>query len=170
MTRDYAAEMRAVIDAETGSEYSSPAVAARIVEKLRASDPGLLAGWLDAQAITIIRQAINHRDSSARTRARHVASRSVFAAAAAAHEDGDDTALDGWLNTVHALGDGQRKRLADMTADELLYAADDYAARVRQNRMAEAFLRALAREVGSGVVADRFTGGQLAELWGSISE
>jgi hypothetical protein len=42
MNRDFAAAMRAVVDAETGSgPYVSRIVANTVVEKLRATDPGL---------------------------------------------------------------------------------------------------------------------------------
>jgi len=49
--RDYAAEMRAVIDSETShGPYVSRQAAADIVEKLRANDPHLLDGWLSQPA------------------------------------------------------------------------------------------------------------------------
>ncbi|MEV4521430.1 hypothetical protein AB0J77_14475 [Micromonospora tulbaghiae] len=170
MSRDYVAEMRSVIDAETShGPYSSPIVAEHIVEKLRATDPDLLAGWLDAQAVGIIRHAINLRDCSVRSRVRATSSRSVFARQAAEHEAGDRTALSGWLSVVHVVGDGSRKRLAEMQAEDLAYVADDYGRRAAENALAESFLRALARKVGSGKVADHFTDEQLTELWQSIT-
>jgi hypothetical protein len=64
MTRDYAAEMRAVIDAEATGTYVPGVIAAAIVEKLREVDADLLVGWLDFQAETFVRQAINNRDNS----------------------------------------------------------------------------------------------------------
>lgn len=170
MSRDYAAEMRAVIDAETShGPYASPVVAEHIVEKLRATDPELLSGWLDAQAVGIIRHAINLRDCSVRSRVRATAGRSVFARQAAEHEAGDAVALSGWLSVVHVVEGGSRKRLAEMTADDLGFVADDYGRRAAENALAESFLRALARKVGSGKVADHFTDAQLAELWQSIA-
>lgn len=54
MTRDYAAEMRVLIDSEGDSLDPAPIVAERIVEKLRADDPELLAGWLDAGAVQFV--------------------------------------------------------------------------------------------------------------------
>lgn len=67
MSRDYVTEMRAVIDAEATGTYVPGTVAAHIVAKLRETDKDLLTGWLDAQAETFIRQAINNRDNSQRT-------------------------------------------------------------------------------------------------------
>lgn len=168
--RDYAAEMRAVIDAETGnSPYSSPVVAAHIVEKLRATDPDLLTGWLDAQAANFIRHAINLRDCSVRTHARHIASRSVFAQNAESYADGDAAAMTGWLHVVHVVENGTRKRLTDMDAEDLMHVADTYGRRASENALAESFLRALAKKVGDGKVSDHFSNEQLAGLWHSIT-
>lgn len=61
-TRDFAAEMRAVIEAEAaGGPYVSAVVAAHIVDKLRATDPELLDGWLQAGAVQFLRHAISQR-------------------------------------------------------------------------------------------------------------
>lgn len=170
MSRDYVAEMRAVIDAETAhGPYASPVVAEHIVEKLRAVDPDLLSGWLDVQAVSILRHAINLRDCSVRSRVRATAGRSVFARDVSAHEAGEATALAGWLAVVHVVEGGSRKRLAEMTADDLGFVADDYGRRAAENALAESFLRALARKVGTGKVSDHFTDAELAGLWQSIT-
>lgn len=167
--RDYAADMRAVIDAETShGPYTSAVVAEHIVQKLRATDPDLLDGWLQAQAEFFIRHTINLRDCSHRTHVRATAGRSVFREASARAEAGEPEALAGWLSVVHVVEDGSRKRLAEMTATDLAFVADDYARRVAENAMHEAFLRALAKSVGPGRVADRFTDTQLAQLWQSL--
>lgn len=170
MSRDYAAEMRAVIDAETSQgPYASPVVAAHVVEKLRATDPELLAGWLDSQAVNFIRHMINLRDCATRTHARHMSGRSVFGAAAKAHEAGETGALAGWLSVVHVCEDGERKRLSEMNAADLGFVADDYARRAAENALAEAFLRAVAKKVGRRKVGDVFDEAKLSQLWNSIS-
>jgi hypothetical protein len=169
MSRDYVGEMRAVIDAEATGTYVPAAVAADIAEKLRATDPDLLSGWLDAQAETFIRQAINNRDNSQRTAARHHRPRSVFAADAAAAEAGDTEQLVGWLGTRFTVEDGSRKPLAEMGKDEVLFAADTYEARARENKLTSAFLKAISRKVKTGVVGDYFTDEQLTTMWDSLS-
>lgn len=169
MSRDYAAEMRAVIDAEAVGTYVPAVVAAHIAEKLRETDPDLLSGWLDAQAETFIRQAINNRDNSQRTAARHSRPRSVFAADAKAAEAGEPERLVGWLSTRFTVEDGARKPLAEMTKDDLLFASDAYTARAEENRMQAAFLKAVARKVKTGVVADHYTDEQLTAMWDSLS-
>lgn len=168
--RNYAAEMRAVIDGATASgPYVSGVVAQEIVEKLAANDPDLLDGWLHAQAVGFLRHAINLRDCATRTHARMTSGRSVFGAAALAHEAGEAGAMEGWLAVVHVVSEGQRKRIAEMTATDLNYVADDYDARARENALHSAFLRAVAKKVRKGTVSEHFTDAKLAELWQSIS-
>lgn len=169
MSRDFAVEMRAVIDAEATGTYVPGVVAAHIAAKLRQTDKDLLTGWLDAQAETFIRQAINNRDNSQRTAARHSRPRSVFAADAEAAEAGEPERLAGWLGTRFTIEDGSRKPLAEMSKDELLFASDTYAARANENRLTAAFLKAIARKVGAKKVADQFTDEQLTTMWDSLS-
>jgi hypothetical protein len=185
-SRDYAAEMRAVIDAEATGAYAPPAIARRIVEKLRATDPELLAGWLDAQAENIVREAVNHRDRSHRTKARYSAPRSTFAMEARAVEQtnagfaADGWAADSprerraaqmgrWLSSRFTVADGSRKQLADMTGGELLFAGDAYSARARESLLTAAFLKAIARKVGERTVIEHYTEQQLADMWDSLT-
>lgn len=168
MSRDYAAEMRALIDAEASGTYVPATVAHDLAEKLRATDPDLLAGWLDAQAETFLRQAINARDNSQRTAARHSRPRSVFAADAAAAEAGEPEPMARWLDVRFTVEDGSRMPLREMTKDQLLFAGDAYQARADENRMTAAFLRAISRKVRTGVVADHFTDEQLSTMWDSL--
>lgn len=168
--RDYAAEMRAVMDAETGDgPYTSVVVAEQIVEKLRATDPDLLHGWLDAQAVGIVRHAINLRDCSQRSHARVMAGRSVFRDAAEAAEAGDTGPLSRFLGTVYVVEDGSRVRLSEMRSPDLLFVADTYAKRAAENLLQEAFLRGLAKKVGKKKVSDLYDEAKLAEMWLSLT-
>lgn len=166
--RDYAAEMRAVIDAETGdAPYTSVVVAEHIVTKLKATDPALLDGWLHAQAVNFLRHAINLRDCSARSHARVTAGRSVFREAA---ESGDVEALTQFLDVRYVVDDANtRTRLADMGRQELLFAADAYKRRAAESLIEETFLRLLAKKVGTRKVADVFDEEKLATAWRSIT-
>lgn len=168
--RDFIAEMRAIIDAETSSgPYISGVVAEHIVEKLRANDPELLDGWLNVQAASFLRHAINLRDCSARTYARTATRRGVFAKAAQEHEAGNSAPLVRWLNVPFAVEDGSRKRLADLTAADLDFAASTYEARAAENAMTASFLRALRKKVGRLTVGDKFSDEQLTAMWASLS-
>src|SRR4051812_33143842 len=144
--RDYIAEMRAVIAAETADgPYVSGVVATHIVNKLRATDRDLLEGWLDQMAVAFVRHAINLRDCSARTAARTGARRRQFAEDAGKFERGNRSAMSHWLAVVHVVEDGSRKKLAEMTAADLAHVADGYEARASENAMTAAFLRALGK-------------------------
>jgi hypothetical protein len=172
LPRDYANEMRAVIDAETAvGPYVSRLAAADIVAKLRHNDPDLLAGWLDGHAEQMVWQAINDRDRSRRTRARATASRSAFADAARLYEErGDSAGLYALLDTAYVVEDGSRRRLAELTSADLAYVADRYDAQARSNAMSAAFLRTLARRIGpGGRVGEHFSEQQIAALWRSTT-
>lgn len=170
MSRNFAADMRTVIDAETAhGPYVSAVVAAHIVEKLDATDPELLNGWLREQAVNFLRHAINLRDCSVRSHARATATRSVFRDAAEKAEAGDMEALGTFLSVVHVIEDGSRMRLAEMRRPELVYVAETYDRRAAENALQAAFLGALARKVGKGKVSDHFDETKLADLWNSIS-
>jgi hypothetical protein len=167
--RNYAMEMRALVDSETVGDYVAPLVAARIVSKLRASDPDLLRGWLDAGAETFVSQAINARDRSSRTRARAELARGEFGDAARAHDRGDATALDGWLHARFVVDDDlTRKSLASMRRPELVFVAERYEGSARESAFEAMFMRAMAKKVGNRTVGDVFTEEQLVRMRSSL--
>lgn len=171
MSRNYASDMRAVIDEATShGPYVSAVIAEQVVEKLRANDPDLLHGWLDLQAVQFVRLAINARDCSQRSHARMTAGRSVFRDAAAAAEAGDPEPLGAFLKTVYVVEDGSRVRLSEMTKPDLLFVAEAYAQRAAESLLQEAFLRAVAKKVGGRKVSDVFSEDKLNHLWRSITE
>lgn len=166
--RDYVAEMRAIIDAETAeTPYVSAQVAKRIVLKLRDIDPGLLYGWLDLQADNVVRSAINTRDASKRAHARATANSVAFGKAAKRFAEGDSEALGTFLTTVHVVAvDGTRKRIGEMTNKDLAYAAATYTSRAKFNTMQAAFLAALANSLrGNQKVGDKYDNETLSKLW-----
>ena len=164
--RDHNAEIRALIDSETaGGAYNAREVAARIVVKLEASDPELLAEWLRAQAITVMYQTIGARDRSMRAYARAHARGAAFERDSQAGPD----AMGRWLSIPYSVEQGVRKPLGDMTAADLACAARSYGVRATENRMVEAFLLALSRRVGSGTVREHYSDVQLGEMWLSVT-
>lgn len=166
--RDYRAEMREILDAEATGNYVSAVVAEQIVRKLSVTDPDLLDGWLREHAVFLVRHMINLRDCSTRTRARTQARRTEFAAAAGKFDNGDTEAMTSFLDVVHVVEDGSRKRLADLTAADLDHVATDYEARAAENAMHATFLRALAKKVGKRTVGDVFDEKKLTDLWLSL--
>lgn len=170
MSRDFAAEMRSLINTETShGPYVSRLIAREIVEKLEANDPELLTGWLMVHAERLIWAAINERDRSTRAKARTSGPRSAFAAASDDHGAGDSTSLGHWLTTRFVVEDGSRRVLADLTKADLLFVAETYDNRAAQNSFEAAFFKALAKKVRTGTVADHFTEDKLAELRASLS-
>lgn len=164
--RDFAAEMRRVIDDHTADGGYVPRIAAsEIVEKLRVNNPELLAGWLDQQAAHFVWQAINDRDRSIRSGATERARRGAFAQAA----QGDGDQLHAFLEVPYTVEDGSRRPLARLTHADLLFVADEYDARAARNKFHASFIRALAKKVKTGTVADHLTEEQVASMWTSIT-
>lgn len=170
--RDYAAEVRVLVDAACTGTWSAPSVAIGVVNHLRAKDPELLAGFLDLCAVEVVRNLVNGRDRSTRSYNRKTASRSVFKEAADKHEQGDTEPLETltcFLQELYVIEDGTKKPLKNMRAPELNFAADEFTERARQSQMREAFLRALAKRCGEKSVGEIFTEDQVAALWLSVN-
>jgi hypothetical protein len=170
MDRDYITDMRAILDSEAAGGDPRPLVAERIVEKLRATDPDLLTGWLDLNATQIVCGAIADIDRSVRSHARTANSRSAFAGAAERHlADPDGGHLGMWLGVTYTLADGHRPRLAEMSAADVLYVAEQYEVTSSKALMEAAFMRAVAKRVPKGkTVGDVFTDTKLASLRGTV--
>lgn len=168
--RDYAGEMRAYVDRMAIGEYNPAQVAQKLVIKLELEDPKLLHGWLLSQATQFLRHSINQRDASIRARNRHASGRSVFRQATNAWEGGDSDPLAStrFLHETYVLPSGNKVSLAEMTAADLLHAANDFTVRAKKNQLQSVFLSALAKKVGEDKVGDHFTEEKLAELWQSI--
>lgn len=169
--RDYAAEMRAVIDGELQApEIAVPLVARDVVEKLRANDPELLAGWLDAQADVILTEHIGSRLRSVRQRTRIQGRRSAFGEHVERFEAGSDPAsVSSWL-TTHFHGPTGDMHLGRFDHDALVFAKDAYAERAAVNAFESHFFAALAKKVNGGTVADHFTDEQIAAMRSSLGD
>lgn len=172
VTRDYVSEVRKLVDEACVGVWSAPIVAHDVVKRLRKDDPELLAGFLDACAVSVVRTLINERDKSTRAYNRATASRSVFREAAERHEHGDSAPLEQltyFLQELYIAPDGNKVALKDMKAPELTYAADGFAKLARQHQMQEAFLRALANKCGDQAVGEIFTEDEVAAVWLAVS-
>jgi hypothetical protein len=168
--RDYAAEMHAVVDAELAApQIMVPLLAKDLTEKLRADQPDLLAGWLDAQAPQALADYIGRRLSSCRALARIHGRRTAFGAAAERFEAGDTSAVADWLAT-HYHGPRGQQHLGAFDHADLEYGRDAYAERAASNGFEAAFLGALAKKVTTGVVADFFTNEQIAAMRSSLRD
>lgn len=171
-TRDLAREVRAVVDEEiekAGDTYIAGIVAAKVVERLRRDDPELLTKFLDQHATAIITRMVGDISRSQRTHARYTSGRKQYAKALERHEAGEPQALSAWLDTMYVVTtDEQRKRLRDMTKEDLEYAVRDYTNRARINALQAMFLKALANKVGARTVGEVFDDEELAGMWASL--
>lgn len=167
---NYAAAMRQVIDQHTSDgTYVSRRAAEEVVAKLRATNPELLTGWLDEQAEHFVWQAINDRDRSTRATVIRGAGRRRFSDAVGSATEGDSGPLRGFLTLPYVVADGSKRPLAQLNRDDLTFVADDYAARAAKNAFHAAFIRAVAKKVKSGTVADHFTEEQIASMWAGLA-
>lgn len=167
--RDYCREMRQIADEVTADGPYIPRVAAsEIVAKLRATDPDLLDGWLQAQAEHFVWQMINDRDRSVRAAIRHRKKPREFASAVKSHNNGDSAPLLKFMDMPLTIANGTRPVLGDLYRDDLLYVQGTYERRTRDNAMMGAFLGALAKKVGDGRVRDHFSEDQLAKMFDSL--
>jgi hypothetical protein len=166
--RDFAADMRKYIDAgrSGNGSYNAATLAQEIAERLLTEDRELLYGWLEAHAVATIRAAITATDAATRSYARQNHQASVFAAAVREAEKGDDQPLRlGFLQAVYTINaDNDRKALKDMVAADLRFVAGSYEQRAESSLLEAAFLRAVAKKIGKGRVADTFNNVQLDEL------
>ena len=78
--RNYVGDMRKAMDALTDGmgSYNAGLVAVQLVDKLKQDDPDLLNGWLQEQAVSIVKDAIRARDASIRAQTRQQAAPSAF--------------------------------------------------------------------------------------------
>lgn len=167
--RDFAAEMRRTIDESAGQgDYLPRQLATEIVEKLRANDPELLAGWLDAQAEHFVWQMINDRDRSTRAHARSTSRANAFGDAAKAHKSGNGAPLRDFLALRFTVADGHRRALASLTAADLMFVGDSYERRERDNSLMKTLMRALAKKVGKRTVGDCYSNEQLCAMFDSF--
>lgn len=164
--RDYALLMRDLVDHATKSDvYISRSVAKEIVQRLQDTDKDLLEGWLMQHAEQLVWQMINERDRSRRAHARAQSSRTAFARAIKANEEGDEEPLGTFMMCPYVVQDGSRRPLADLTRDDLVYVAQQYRLREKSNRFEATFFEALAKKVPDGSrVVDYFTERRLRQL------
>jgi hypothetical protein len=175
--RDYLAEMSALIDgALPDGEYIAPLVAHDLIEKLRANDGELLAGWLNMRAEVTMTAYISDRIKNRRQSSRESAARSTFGEAAERFAVGGDGAtmraavLTRPFDAEYVVNcELLRRRVAEMTGADHIFVAKEYAETKQTARLLESFHRAVAKKVGDQKTKDVFTEGQYVEMYRSIT-
>lgn len=165
--RDYAAELRAAIDQyrhENDGE-PPPIMAEKIVRQLYEKDPQLLLGWLELNAVSVMRDVITSIDRSQRGYQRRVAGRAVFAETATNPEGASK-----WLALYYTVDErSTRLPLRLMRSEHLQYVADGYTADGTTALMEAAFFRAVADRIGEDTVEQHFTEEAILRLRRSIT-
>lgn len=146
-------EFRATI---TG-DFTMAEVADQFVAEMRAEDPATLEAWMDAHARRILTQMLSHSERGVRASAIRSGLRSKWVAPTKA-----ELTLMRITFTIDAAN--TRRPLADMRAEDLLFAGAAYAATADQSARMATFMRALAKKVGSRTVSEVFTEERLAEM------
>jgi hypothetical protein len=170
MTRDYGAELRALIDAERSKgTYNSRTLADKIVEKLVSQDSELLDGWLRLHAGELLWTMINEIDRRERATVQNNAKRIAAGEAVRDFEQGNADGLKGFMDTFHVVdAEHTRKRLGDLRAPELEFVANGYASQKRSALLKEAFFRALQKRVGDHTVGEVFSEEEIAAMWTNL--
>lgn len=170
--RDFIAEMsEAVEGAIPAGDYVASVVAAELVERLRAEDPDLLAGWLHLKAAVILADVVARRSNSKRQSARVGAPRRAFAEAASNFTtEGDLKALSPFTVEYVVDDTNTRRAVASMTADDCRFVASKYEESARISKLEAAFHRAVGKKIGGRMVAEVFTEDQYLEMYRSVTQ
>lgn len=166
--RDFLADMHAMcVSAVSETESPNPVVAAELVEKLRANDPELLTGWLNARAVAVLNDYLRHLDSVQRAKTRVRAPGRAFAEAARAFEAGE--APMRIFEARYVISDvGARRRVGDMTGADHKFVADRYGDSARRDAFLESVHRAVAAVVGDRRTEEVYSAEQYAAMFKGI--
>jgi len=169
--RDYLADMNTAIeDAIPDGDYTAPLVAADLVERLRAEDPGLLSGWLDLRASVFLADAVARRSNSRRQAARVGAPRRAFAEAARTFGETREATVLRPFAAEYVIDDANTRRaVAHMTAPDCRFVADRYDDTARHAKLEAAFHRAVAKKIGVRTVGEVFSEDQYLEMYRSVT-
>lgn len=169
--RDYIAEMTAAIEAAVPeSDYVASQVAANLVDQLRAEDPDLLSGYLHQRAPVVLADVIARRSNSKRQSARIMAPRRAFAEAARSFAaESDSKVLSPFAFEYVIDAENTRRTVANMTAADCRFVAEQYERTAREAKLEAAFHRAVGKKVGIQRVGDVFTEEQYLEMYQSVT-
>lgn len=176
--RNYTLEMMELIrDSIPEQEHRIPAIAERLVSRLRTEDPDLLNGFLHERAYYFMRAAMSEYATSHRRTmpSREQQRRSVFSASVRQYaQDGDAQALTQAVKVspfaVFRVVDGQdlRKPTGRMRAADVEYLVDHYTS-IRNNAANEiSFWRAVGRRLGDREIGEVFDEDEFDKMYFSV--
>lgn len=164
MVRDYHSEMMAVVAGLEPSGSTSRVLAAGLVARLEAEDPGLLTGWMRLHVESHLARFIGDFYRSQRD---SVSAVSVFSEAARVlAEEGDEGPLRSLMDLVYVVDrEKTRKRLGDMTRLDHRFVAGEHRKLATSSLFEEAYHLAIAKRLRGGQkTSERFTDEQLVAI------
>jgi hypothetical protein len=127
-----------------------PIIVGKFLAQLDRQGEADLLAWLREHAARLLCAELRHINNAARSLDRVREDARAFGAAASQAEDGDATALAPFAVRYVVAPGNVRRRVADMTADDHRYVANDYTASANRSRMLAAFHVAIADRLGVG--------------------
>lgn len=156
-----AARMDAVVSGQPDLEIYE--VVEALYEELQQSDPELLHGWLQANALQFLSETIRQRFHSDRSRHRN-ARRKAFGDAA------DSGTLADYFEQRFVVNEKNTwRRLGDMTGADHRYVAGQHECTAKRAALLAKFHLAVARKVGTRRTEEVFSAEKLAKLEQSIT-
>lgn len=169
--RDFLTDMSDAIDAAIpDGDYVAPVVAAELIERLRAEDPGLLTGWLNLKASVFLADVIARRSNSKRQAARIGAPRRAFREAAEVFAETREPVVFSPFAFEYVVdADNTRRAVGRMTKADCLFVAEGYEATARQAKLQASFQRAVAKKLGDKTVSEVFGEEQYVAMYRSVT-
>jgi hypothetical protein len=177
MDRNYQTEMLAAVNAAIPEDgFITALVARELVEKLRATDPELLEGWLQERAEVIVTDYIHHLvKNRRRPPSPEAKKRENFSQAVEAFMQSGDTqefrervsSPFTWHYVVR--DDNFKKPVGKMNGADLRYVANSFQATKHQAAFRESFFRAVSKRVGDKCVEEVFTVEQYISMYRSVT-
>lgn len=166
-SRDYIAEMDAIIEARTKGDNWVPALVAE--EIIESADHSLLDGWLRQMAADMLTAVIAKRERSTRAVTRARAGARTFEKARADAASGKSmAAMSSFAMTYVIDAKNTRRKVADMTGADHEFVAMGCERDAKSIKLLAEFHRQVAVKVGMGKTGDALTETQYDRLYQSI--
>lgn len=166
---EFEERLREHFDSLAGREFTPSTEAAQFVQQMMAQHPRQLRDWVMAHAEHLVTEQFKDWDNSIRRRMKREVPKRLFAEAASAFEGtGRPAEFEGVLSLRFPTDGNKRKPLGEMVGHECEFAAAGYGRSGRSALAMEAFLLAVAKEVGDKQVDSVMTEEECGRLMQSF--
>ena len=150
---------------EAPDHFSTPVLAADLVEKVRANSPGVLTDWLEVHAQALVTERMGTLRRAQNARFKYDAKRTEFGKAAERYGDGDPDAFDPFRDCTFIIDkDRTACRLGDMIGKDHLFVASEYEASAENDRLQASIHRAIAAKCGDRKTSEVYTQEELRTI------